>query len=1073
MPMTPDELSELKTLMAAARKKPLNFGICIGKKPDSLIFYLHRKKAPDILARLAKKAGDTSKVAMGTASVSGKKLTLTIIGDPPSGMAKRTKVFLIAIKMPFKVELISESGEMLESDGEDDDDQKADSPATDKTDSAEPKGPTREEIAAFNEAFARANAEVKRLRKLKVNTSDLKANLAAVSKLAKDKKIADAMFLLTGLSVKFSAAEQSYCIRMKKRAQDAIDRAKTHKGAALEVKKLEVMFKSLEDLCDDSPVNSKKISAVVKTITRREKQLKRAAKRYKKEYSKILKRLNDECTKFLNQIDDPLVAKEKAIIIDGIKLIKQKLDEHSPSLAKKMIPTVHNQIYDAVMLTKAKNTYLPLEKGVLDALKALNKLKIPGIAKDCKRLMDESQKAAIFKGKRAFYDATLIINKIKIELPILKKAGEEYAILDKTVKRFRAQQAILEKSPQFEFIQPEYNALMARFDAAAKLATNKELIKAVNAIITLTTDAKMLEVKAAKSAPFTDFKKDIDNGEVDDLRKQAEALLASLQRHPRAKLAPHLLADVKAHIESLDSFWNQWSDVIARSELKKISDLATQAKTKLDNADAYYTRAVTLEKNTAQLGKSHPQAAYIRPIFVKIAKITTAAKAAALASANGIDRALTEGESLRRVAKIKADDEVKYRAHRATTEASLTALSAPGIVFPNKEKVLVEVKEHIDSADTFSKTFLHSGAEKALGKADTLIMTSNIATNAKAGTPPDIDAIKKLLAQPNGQKALDDLVAGLPDSTQQDVMKNVLEARFGTKVNIYANDTKAEAGEEKKGGELNVPAPRLLEYYEVLKSVPASHTNLNPSLLQFDSVEEDKGGEYDSRHKRITIQLDDDGSVNMATHIGDPDELDKIDTDCVCPSLGPDEPNQASWTTYHEIGHAVDDRKKFMEGKAKDINFGGWVDYGTNVAPVAAIAAAHFKFDPSFVERTMAGGNPKPPKIPPKLQEKEGRDAQKIWEKRQDNFEKWLKAVSVGSKPWSKASVVNEHKIKGVMYQEAYKNNWVSYVADARKKGIRGYQFRAPGEWFADLYAAYHTKKISSTHPANSWLATL
>ena len=46
----------------------------------------------------------------------------------------------------------------------------------------------------------------------------------------------------------------------------------------------------------------------------------------------------------------------------------------------------------------------------------------------------------------------------------------------------------------------------------------------------------------------------------------------------------------------------------------------------------------------------------------------------------------------------------------------------------------------------------------------------------------------------------------------------------------------------------------------------------------------------------------------------------------------------------------------------------------------------------------------------------------------------------------------------GRIYQEAYKNVWVSYNAGARSRGISGYQFRAPGEWFAELYAAWHIK---------------
>jgi hypothetical protein len=42
---------------------------------------------------------------------------------------------------------------------------------------------------------------------------------------------------------------------------------------------------------------------------------------------------------------------------------------------------------------------------------------------------------------------------------------------------------------------------------------------------------------------------------------------------------------------------------------------------------------------------------------------------------------------------------------------------------------------------------------------------------------------------------------------------------------------------------------------------------------------------------------------------------------------------------------------------------------------------------------------------------------------------------------------------------------------DARKRGIHGYQFRAPGEWFAELYAAYYMGMLKPEHPAvKDWL---
>lgn len=50
-------------------------------------------------------------------------------------------------------------------------------------------------------------------------------------------------------------------------------------------------------------------------------------------------------------------------------------------------------------------------------------------------------------------------------------------------------------------------------------------------------------------------------------------------------------------------------------------------------------------------------------------------------------------------------------------------------------------------------------------------------------------------------------------------------------------------------------------------------------------------------------------------------------------------------------------------------------------------------------------------------------------------------------------------------------NNWRSYLVDARKNGVSQYQFKAPAEWFAELYAAFHLKKLPDTHPDATWLA--
>ena len=68
---------------------------------------------------------------------------------------------------------------------------------------------------------------------------------------------------------------------------------------------------------------------------------------------------------------------------------------------------------------------------------------------------------------------------------------------------------------------------------------------------------------------------------------------------------------------------------------------------------------------------------------------------------------------------------------------------------------------------------------------------------------------------------------------------------------------------------------------------------------------------------------------------------------------------------------------------------------------------------------------------------------------------------------------MKDRQIAGRVYHEAYEGTWVSYSYAARAQGITGYQFRAPAEWFAELYAAFHCEKLNPKHPATPWLRKL
>jgi len=121
---------DLKTAIAQARKKPLAFGLCLGKKPDATVLMTHKTKAASVLGQQARKAGETGKFTFGSMNVKSKSLLLTCEGDAPAGAAKKIKDFLKIKGFPMKVVLLDPAGGTLEADGEDEEDQEQDAGAS-------------------------------------------------------------------------------------------------------------------------------------------------------------------------------------------------------------------------------------------------------------------------------------------------------------------------------------------------------------------------------------------------------------------------------------------------------------------------------------------------------------------------------------------------------------------------------------------------------------------------------------------------------------------------------------------------------------------------------------------------------------------------------------------------------------------------------------------------------------------------------------------------------------------------------------------------------------------------------
>ncbi|WP_083099002.1 hypothetical protein [Pseudophaeobacter leonis] len=111
------EGDELKKFIQLAKKGPLPFGFCPGKKDPDHVLAIHRSKKPAQLGKLAKAEGSGGKFAYGTFVVEAKVAVLTCEQALP-GLAKKLKKYLKTQKIPLNVVVLDAQGQELEQEVE-------------------------------------------------------------------------------------------------------------------------------------------------------------------------------------------------------------------------------------------------------------------------------------------------------------------------------------------------------------------------------------------------------------------------------------------------------------------------------------------------------------------------------------------------------------------------------------------------------------------------------------------------------------------------------------------------------------------------------------------------------------------------------------------------------------------------------------------------------------------------------------------------------------------------------------------------------------------------------------------
>ena len=527
-----------------------------------------------------------------------------------------------------------------------------------------------------------------------------------------------------------------------------------------------------------------------------------------------------------------------------------------------------------------------------------------------------------------------------------------------------------------------------------------------------------------------------------ELERLAEALVAKdtklgAKDSPNGKHIRQLLADAQAVKDRLVE------------PARDFDKTAIASATERAHACIQHLAAATPDVESAQKELAQAQAQF-----------TAAEKARKLVWDDYFKKANTELKAAEESAKA-LDKDLKALRNKAV-EAGMAAIqkAATRMHFGSATAKTGQLIEE-------TKTWLH--AKQALD-----------ALSPAAKVEPDVDMLKELVGRTGGGKVLDAIVEARTQGQgiSSQLVNVALEARFGFKAQRFEQRNTSGAAAAEEGNTTEKKAAyadkSIVQTYKVLAKVPQQHWTAKVNdMIVYDKNDNAKsvGGHFSRVGDKRKIYM----------YCGQPEDAHKqkfgkgqkvLPEDEVveesCQPRNEDPAPLFDFTLLHEAAHAEDDARSYMDQNGGKADHGGWqVHKGPDA--FAAEVAKHFGYDEAYILATLQSPSSSPPRFPANLPQG-GHQTQ--WDQAREDALAWCRSVREDAQPWEDPALSRAVAIQGRVYQESAAGKWVSYDLAARARGISSYQFRSPGEWFAELYAAYFSKKLKPNHPSAKWLKT-
>lgn len=330
---------------------------------------------------------------------------------------------------------------------------------------------------------------------------------------------------------------------------------------------------------------------------------------------------------------------------------------------------------------------------------------------------------------------------------------------------------------------------------------------------------------------------------------------------------------------------------------------------------------------------------------------------------------------------------------------------------------------------------------------DTATMESNRADMASRAIQAEA-----IVGDPARANAIAAVQKTVTEALQQaDTLSSSITDTMGTKKGPPNTKQKSaifqKAMKDQYGITIQIPKgmknTHLDRVYDMFGMVPKEHANQD--MLKTLLYRKDWGESGAYNKDELAVKMGDFGKA-------DGSETYEIDGT-------PYPANSFDVTTLHEIGHAVDNNNGVMRDHGDKPGCGDWKAETVDSVTAAYLKEAKAKLtltgavtDPilTAVIKTAleAGTTAKPDTI-----------GNPDWQAIIPFLTDKCLPIRTDNSPWFETTqiVIGER-----VYQQAYASRWVSYAFAARAATrVNDYQWRAPGEWFAEIYAITWLKKKS------------